>query len=100
VAKNRENKKKRLKKAREADRKEKKAKKETVLRLHAATALEIEAAKEQDKILKNTKITRSAITIDNEDEKICHFFRPRRQHSVIARNTRAPILSTIERSLN
>jgi hypothetical protein len=70
VAKNREDKKERLRKAREADRKEKEARKETVLRLHAATALEIEAAKEQDEILENTRTTRSAITIDNEDEKI------------------------------
>jgi hypothetical protein len=62
VAKDRENKKKRLKKARETDRKEKKAKKEAVFRSHAA--------KEQDKILKNIRITRSTITIDNEDERI------------------------------
>jgi hypothetical protein len=59
VAKDRENKEKRLRKAREADRKEKKA----VFRLYAA-------AKEQDKILENTKITRSATTIDNEDEEV------------------------------
>jgi hypothetical protein len=33
-------------------------------------ALEIEAAKEQDEILEDTRITRSAITIDDEDEEI------------------------------
>jgi hypothetical protein len=59
VAKDRENKEKRLRKAREADRKEKKA----VFRSHAA-------AKEQDKILENTRITRSATTIDDEDEEV------------------------------
>jgi hypothetical protein len=63
MAKDRENKEERLKKAREADRKKKKIKKKTVFRLHAA-------AKKQDKILEDTRITRSAITIDNKDEKI------------------------------
>jgi hypothetical protein len=33
-------------------------------------ALEIEAAKEQDEILEDTRTTRSAITIDNEDEEV------------------------------
>jgi hypothetical protein len=46
VAKNREDKEERLRKAREADKKEKEARKETVFRSHAAAALEIEAAKE------------------------------------------------------
>ena len=32
--------------------------------------MEIEAAKEQDKILEDTRITRSAITIDDENEEI------------------------------
>jgi hypothetical protein len=70
VTKNREDKKEKLRKAREADKKEKETRKETILRLHAATALEIETAKKQDEILENTRITRSAITIDNENEKI------------------------------
>jgi hypothetical protein len=69
VAKDRENKEKRLKKARETDKKEEKIRKEAVFRSHAAAALKIEAAKEQDKILKDIRITRSVITIDNEDEK-------------------------------
>jgi hypothetical protein len=46
VAKDRENKEERLRKAREADRKKEKARKEAVFRSHAAAALEIEAAKE------------------------------------------------------
>jgi hypothetical protein len=33
-------------------------------------ALEIETAKEQNKILEDTRTTRSAITIDNEDEEV------------------------------
>jgi hypothetical protein len=70
VTKNRENKEKRLKKARETDRKEEKVKKKAIFRLHAATALEIETAKKQDKILENIRTTRLAITIDNKNEKI------------------------------
>jgi hypothetical protein len=46
VAKDREDKEERLRKARETDRKEEKVRKEAVFRLHAAAALEIEAAKE------------------------------------------------------
>jgi hypothetical protein len=45
MAKNRENKEKRLKKPREADRK-KKVRKETIFQSHAAAALKIETAKE------------------------------------------------------
>jgi hypothetical protein len=45
VAKDRENKKKRLKKIHEADKKKEKVKKKTVFRLYTAAALEIEAAK-------------------------------------------------------
>jgi hypothetical protein len=70
VAKDRENKEKRLRKARETDKKEKKVKKKAIFRLHAAVTLKIEAAKKQDEILENIKITRSVITIDNKDEKI------------------------------
>jgi hypothetical protein len=70
VAKDREDKEERLRKAREADRKEEEARKEAVFRSHAAAALEIEAAKEQDEILEDTRTTRSAITIDNEDEEV------------------------------
>jgi hypothetical protein len=62
VAKDREDKEERLRKAREADRKEEEARKEAVFRSHAA--------KEQDEILEDTRTTRSAITIDNEDEGI------------------------------
>jgi hypothetical protein len=62
VAKDRENKEERLRKARETDRKEEETRKKAVFRSHAA--------KEQDEILENTKTTRSAITIDNEDEGI------------------------------
>jgi hypothetical protein len=46
MAKDREDKEERLRKAREADRKEEEARKEAVFRSHAAAALEIEAAKE------------------------------------------------------
>jgi hypothetical protein len=70
VAKDRENKEERLKKAREADRKEEEIRKEAVFRLHAAATLEIETAKEQNEILKNIRITRLAITIDNKDEEV------------------------------
>jgi chromosome segregation ATPase len=63
MAKDREDKEERLKKARETDKKEEKVKKEAVFRLHAA-------AKKQDEILEDTRITRLAITIDDEDEKI------------------------------
>jgi hypothetical protein len=63
MAKDREDKEERLRKAREADRKEEEARKEAVFRSHAA-------AKEQDEILEDTRTTRSAITIDNEDEGI------------------------------
>jgi hypothetical protein len=63
VAKNRENKEERLKKAREADRKEEKVRKKIVFRLYTA-------AKEQDKILEDIKTTRLAIIIDNKDEKV------------------------------
>jgi hypothetical protein len=69
VAKDRENKEKRLKKAREADKKEEKIRKETIFRSYAAATLKIETAKKQNEILENTKITRSVITIDNENEK-------------------------------
>jgi hypothetical protein len=37
---------------------------------YSQALLEIEAAKKQDEILENIKITRSAITIDDEDEEI------------------------------
>jgi hypothetical protein len=47
-----------------------KKKKKTIFRLHATAALKIEAVKEQNKILENIKITRLAITIDNEDKEI------------------------------
>jgi hypothetical protein len=70
VAKDREDKEERLRKAREADGKEEKARKKAVFRLYAAAVLEIEAVKEQDEILENTRTTRSAITIDDEDEEI------------------------------
>jgi hypothetical protein len=74
MAKDREDKEERLRKAREADRKEeearKEARKEAVFRSHAAAALEIEAAKEQDEILEDTRTTRSAIIIDDEDEEV------------------------------
>jgi IgA-specific serine endopeptidase len=80
MAKDREDKEERLRKAREADRKEEEARKEearkeeareeAVFRSHAAAALEIEAAKEQDEILEDTRTTRSAITIDDEDEEV------------------------------
>jgi hypothetical protein len=70
VANNREDKEERLRKAREADGKKEEARKKAVFRLHAAAALKIEAAKEQNEILENTRITRSAITIDNKDEEI------------------------------
>jgi hypothetical protein len=63
VTKNRENKKERLKKARETDRKEEETRKKAIFRSHAA-------AKEQNEILENTKITRSATTIDNKDEEV------------------------------
>jgi hypothetical protein len=63
VAKDRENKKERLRKAREADRKEKEVRKKAIFRLHAA-------AKEQDKILENIRITRLVTTIDNENEEV------------------------------
>ena len=69
MAKDRENKEKRLKKAREADKKEEKIRKETIFRSYAAATLKIETAKKQNEILENTKITRSVITIDNENEK-------------------------------
>jgi hypothetical protein len=70
VAKDREDKEERLRKAREADGKEEKARKKAVFRLYAAAVLEIEAVKEQDEILENTRTTRSAITIDDEGEEI------------------------------
>jgi hypothetical protein len=70
VAKDRENKEERLRKARETDRKEEEARKEAVFRSHAAATLEIKGAKEQDEILKDTRTTRSAITIDNKDEEV------------------------------
>jgi hypothetical protein len=56
VAKDREDKEKRLRKAREIDKKEEKVRNE--------------AAKKQDKILEDTRTTRLAITIDDEDEEI------------------------------
>jgi hypothetical protein len=68
VAKDRENKKERLKKARETDKKEEKIRKEA--KTKKKTVFRSHAAKEQDEILKNTRITRSAITIDNENERI------------------------------
>ncbi len=70
MAKDREDKKERLRKARETDRKEKEIRKEAVFRLYTAAALEIEAAKKQDEILENTRITKSAITIDDKDEEV------------------------------
>jgi hypothetical protein len=70
MAKNREDKKERLKKAREADKKKEKARKEAVFRLYAAAALKIEAAKEQNEILEDTRTTRSAIIIDDKDEEV------------------------------
>jgi hypothetical protein len=42
----------------------------TSLRSHAAAALEIEAAKEYDEILKDTRTTRLATTIDDKDEEV------------------------------
>jgi hypothetical protein len=78
VAKDREDKEERLRKAREADRKEEEARKEAVFRSHAAAKEQDEeavfrshaAAKEQDEILENTRTTRSATTIDDEDEEV------------------------------
>ena len=61
---------KRLRKAREIDRKKKKVRKKAVFRSYAAATLEIETAKEQDEILEDTRITRSAITIDDKEEEI------------------------------
>jgi hypothetical protein len=46
----------------QSPKKKEKVRKEAIFRSHAA--------KKQDKILKDIKITRSAITIDNEDEGI------------------------------
>jgi hypothetical protein len=46
------------------------ARKEAIFRSHAAAALEIEAAKEQDEILEDIRTTRSAITIDDKDEEV------------------------------
>jgi hypothetical protein len=63
MAKDREDKEERLRKAREADRKEEEARKEAVFRSHAA-------AKEQDEILEDTRTTRSATTIGDEEEEV------------------------------
>jgi hypothetical protein len=82
VAKNRENKEERLRKAREADKKEEKVRKKAVFRLHAAVALEIEAAKEQNEILENIRITsqplQSMIRTRRLLSTICYLSRPRR----------------------
>jgi hypothetical protein len=68
-------------------------------------ALEIEAAKEQDEILEDTRTTRSAITIDNEDEEVTIDDLPPSSTAPAAlggrsKRARAPALSTIERSLD
>jgi hypothetical protein len=71
MAKDREDKEKaRKEEARKEKAKKEEAREEAVFRSHAAAALEIEAAKEQDEILEDTRTTRSAIIIDDEDEEV------------------------------